>query len=262
MANYFVDLEATGGNLKKDRAIQIAVIVDNGGEFEIYNDLCYTDVEMSFSAMGVHHITPEMLSKDNIYWPDETDAFRALEKGNLPENYFISHGNELDIAMLEHEGFEPKMRLIDTSVCARHLLKDAEDYRLQTLRYQYGLYKKEQEVAKKLGISEIKAHDAIGDALLHYMLFELLLERVEGDIEKLVTLSKTPVLLTKVTFGKYRNEDTTFQELFETNPSYLIWVYTNMRMWEDLEYTVEFWLKKNPTLWKRAQDERRAKLLK
>ncbi len=101
--------------------------------------------------------------------------------------------NDLDVRMLQHEGFEPKMKMIDTAVCSKHLLKGAEDYRLQTLRYQYGLYKKELDVAKKLGLSEIKAHDAIGDALLHYLLFELLLEKVNNNIEKLVELTKTPV---------------------------------------------------------------------
>ena len=114
MARYFVDVEATGLDLENDRIIQIAIIVDEGdNSLKVYNDLCYTDVKMSFSAMGVHHITPQML--EDKYWPDETDAYIALSRGNSSSNYFISHGNELDLAMLQNEGFECKMQLIDTN---------------------------------------------------------------------------------------------------------------------------------------------------
>ena len=258
MANYFVDVESTGVDLENDRVIQLAMIVDDGKSLKHSSDLCYTDVKMSFSAMGVHHITPEML--EDKYWPDETDTFIELSKGNEPSNYFISHGNELDLVMLKHEGFECKMKLIDTNQCARHLLKDAEDYKLQTLRYQYGLYKKEGEISKMLGSDNITAHDALSDAILHYLLFEFLLEKVDGDIEKLVKLTDEDVLLESVPFGKYKNK-TTFEELYKDNPNYLVWIYANMNMWSDLEFTVEHWLKKNQKLWKKAQEERKIKMM-
>lgn len=257
MAKYFVDVESTGVDLVNDRVIQLALIIDDDKALKHFSDLCYTEAKMSFSAMGVHHITPEML--EDKYWPDETDTFLALSDGNDEQNYFISHGNELDLVMLKHEGFECKMKLIDTNQCAKHLLKDAEDYKLQTLRYQYGLYKKEQNIAEKMGLQSIKAHDALGDAILHYLLFELLLERVSGDINELVKLTKEDILLESVPFGKYKDK-MTFEELFKENPNYLVWIYANMNMWSDLEHTVKHWLKKNPTLWKKAQEDRRLKM--
>ena len=256
MALFFVDIEATGIDLEKDRIIQIAFLKKDGETGTVSSDLCFTDLKMSYAAMGVHHITPEMI--EDKFWPYETDTFRALEKENLETNYFISHGNELDLAMLANEELEIKMKCIDTDKCARHLLKDAEDYKLQTLRYQYGLYKKENEAARELGIGEVRAHDALSDVLWHYLLFDLLLHKVEGNVDKLAELTETPVLLEKITFGKYKNKDITFEELFATDPGDFIWMYNNIaREWPDLEYTVEHWLKTNPHYWKIAQEERK-----
>jgi len=256
MALFFVDIESTGIDLEKDRIIQLAFLKKEGEQIEVYNDLCYTDLQMSYSAMGVHHITPEMLEEK--YWPYETDAYRTLEKANIDENYFVTHGNELDIKMLEHEGLELRMKCIDTDKCARHLLTDAEDYKLQTLRYQYGLYRKERVEAERLGIGELKAHDALSDAFVDYLLFELLMEKVNDDADKLVKLTETPILLEKITFGKYKNKNLTFEELFATDPGDFIWMYTHLaREWPDLEYTVEHWLKTDPRYWKKAQEERK-----
>ena len=254
MALYFVDVEATGIDLDNDRIIQISYLKKEGDLFSVSSDLCYTDIKMSYAAIGVHHITPEMI--EDKLWPYETDTFMELEKNNTPSNYFISHSNELDLAMIRNEELEIKMKLIDTDRCARHLLRGAEDYKLQTLRYQYGLYKKEDAFAKKLGLEALTPHDALSDVIWHYLLFEVLMEKVDNDIEKLVVLTGTPVLLEQITFGKYKGS--TFEELFETNPGYFVWMYNTMgREWEDLEYTAAYWLQKNPQYWKKAQEERK-----
>ncbi len=259
MSKYFyVDIESTGTDLKKDRIIQIAFIeVDNSSrDIKIFNDLCYTDLQMSYDAMGIHHITPNML--EDKYWPYETDAFIELEKENSTNNYFISHGNELDIAMLGNEELYIKMQCIDTDRCARHLLKDAENYKLQTLRYQYGIYKSENEEAKKIGIEKLNAHDALSDAFWCYMLTKILLKMVDGNYQELVELSKKPVLLERVTFGKYKNDDYTFEDLMKNNPGYLVSLYNKLALdWSDLEYTLRYWLKTSPHHWKKAQEERK-----
>ncbi len=256
MAYFFVDIEATGVDLENDRIIQLAFIRQDKTDITASSDLCFTDLKMSYAAMGVHHITPEMIKDE--FWPYETDTFMALEKENDESNYFITHGNELDLAMLANEELEIKMKCIDTDKCSRHLLKDAENYKLQTLRYQYGLYKQEKQKAEELGIGEIRAHDALSDVLWHYLLFEFLLEKVDGDADKLVHLTETPVLLEKITFGKYKNKNLTFEELFATDPNDFVWMYNHIaRDWSDLEHTVEHWLKTNPRYWKEALEGRK-----
>ena len=256
MAYFFVDIESTGVDLEKDRIIQIAVLIQENNSLRYFSDLCYTDTPITYSSMGIHHITPEMI--EDKYWAYETDSYLALQERNTPTNYFISHSNGLDLEMLKGEGLECQMQIVDTKRCAEHILKDAEDYKLQTLRYQYGLYKKETQILETLGLDSIKPHDALGDAILHYLLFNLLLEKVNGNIKELIDLTTKPILLEMVSFGKYKNK-TSFEELFNSNPNYLVWIYANMNMWEDLEHTVEFWLKKDARLWQRAREERKKK---
>jgi DNA polymerase III epsilon subunit-like protein len=256
MALIFLDVEATGCDGENDKMIQLAFLKQKDDKVECYNDLCFTDGKMSYTAMGIHHITPEMVVDACL--AIETESYKALEKENSELNYFITHNNSLDVAMLENEGMVLKMKRIDTDVCARHLLKDAENYKLQTLRYQYGLYRKEEEAARKFGVDTIRAHDALSDALLHHLLFELLLEKVNGDVDALVALTDTPVILEKITFGKYKDQDITFEELFQTDPMDFVWMYTHLATkWKDLESTVEYWLQKDPYYWNIAQEKRK-----
>ncbi len=251
---YFVDVESTGVDLKNDRLIQLAFLKVQGNDIEVFNDLCYTDIEMNDTVVNIHHITNAML--EDKYWPYETDSFIELEKGNKSSNYFIAHGNELDIAMLEHEELTLEMQKIDTDKCARLLLKEANSYKLEDLIAQYQLSKKADAVAKRIGLKDIDAHDALSDALWHYVLFEELMERVEGGIDALVTLTAKPMMLEKITFGKYKGKS--FEEIFQKSPLDLVWMYSNMASdWSDLDFTLSFWLKQKEFFWKKAQAERK-----
>jgi len=133
---YFVDVESTGVDLKNDRIIQLAFLKEKEGEIRAFNDLCYTDIEMNDTVIAIHHITNAML--EDKFWPYETDSFLELEEGNSETNFFVSHGNELDVAMLENEELELKMSCIDTDKCSRILLRDASSYTLSNLMKQYG----------------------------------------------------------------------------------------------------------------------------
>ena len=251
---YFVDVESTGIDLKNDRIIQLAFLKIQGSKIEVFNDLCYTDIEMNDVVVSIHHITNAML--EDKYWPDETDSFIELEKGNVETNYFISHGNELDLKMLAHEELILEMKCIDTDKCSRILLKDAASHKLQDLIKQYKLITKAEKIAKEIGIGDINAHDALSDALWHYILFELLLKKVDGDINTLVKLTSTPILLDKISFGKYKNKS--FEEVFLKDPLDFVWMYVNMaKEWPDLEFTLSHWLKTKEYFWKKAQKERR-----
>ncbi len=254
---YFVDVEATGLDLISDRIIQLAFLKVQDNKIQIFNDLCYTDIQMTEKVISVHNITNTML-KDK-YWPYETDSFIELEKGNVETNYFISHGNELDAKMLEHEELNLLMGCVDTDKCARHILKDAKSYKLEDLIIQYNLTSKADIVAKKIGLVSIIAHDALSDALWHYLLFELLLEKIDGGIDELVRITSEPLLLEIISFGKYKNN--TFEEIFIKDPLDFIWMYVNLAQgWDDLEYTLTYWLKTKEHLLKRAQKEREGML--
>jgi len=250
---YFVDVESTGIDYKNDRLIQLAFLKVQGDKKEAFNDLCYTDIEMNDAVVAIHGITNAMLEEK--YWPYETESFQELEKGNLESNYFVSHGNELDLVMLEHEELEIKMQKVDTDRCARLLLKEAPSYKLEDLIKQYGLDKKARSVAQEVGLERLDAHNALSDAIWHYLIFELLLEKVEGKAEVLVEMTAKPMLLEKITFGKYKGK--TFEEMFEKVPLDFVWMYVNMAPeWPDLAFTLTHWLKQKEYFWKKAQKER------
>ena len=251
---YFVDIESTGIDLKNDRIIQLALLKLKDDEITAFNDLCYTDVEMNDTVIDIHGITNAML--EDKYWPYEVDGFVELEEGNVESNFFVSHGNELDVAMLNNEELYLEMRCVDTDKCSRHLLKDATSYKLYELITQYGLEAKAEKIAKDMGLNDIKAHDALSDALWHYVLFNFLMQKVDDDIEKLVTLTTTPMMLEIISFGKHKNKS--FEEVMIQDPLDMVWMYVNVsKDWMDLEYTLTHWLKTKEFFWKKAQEERK-----
>ena len=250
---YFVDVESTGVDLENDRIIQLAFLKEKNEVITAFNDLCYTDIEMNDTVIAIHHITNAML--EDKFWPYETDAFVELEKGNVEGNFFISHGNELDMAMLENEELELKMSCIDTDKCSRILLKEASEYTLSSLIRQYSLEEQAQKVATVVGIMDLEAHDALTDAIWHYVLFKFLMTKVENNVAKLVELTSTPMMLEKISFGKYKNK--TFEEVMQKDPQDMVWMYVNVaKTWEDLDHTLEYWLKTKEYYWKMAQKQR------
>lgn len=251
---YFVNIEATGRDLIDDRIVQLAFLKVKDNQIEVFNDLCYTDIIMSETVISIHNISNAML--EDKYWAYETDSFIELESANIESNYFISHGNELDIKMLENEELDIVMKCIDTDKCSRSILKDTSSYKLEDLITQYNLITKAQSVAKTIGLSNITAHDALSDALWHYILFELLLEKVDGDIDSLVKITSEPLLLEIISFGKYKNK--TYEEVFLKDPLDFVWMYVNLAPdWIDLEYTLTHWLKTKEHFFKKAQEERK-----
>ncbi len=251
---YFVDIESTGIDLKNDRIIQLAFLKVKHNEVTAFDDLCYTDIEMNDTVVAIHNITNAML--EDKYWPYETDGFMELEEGNVESNFFVSHGNELDVAMLNNEELNLKMRCIDTDKCSRHLLKDATSYKLNDLISQFGLNTETEKIAKNIGLNDIKAHDALSDALWHYVLFKFLMGKVEDDIERLLTLTTTPMMLEKISFGKHKNKS--FEEVMFQDPLDMVWMYVNVaKDWIDLDHTLTHWLKTKEYYWKMAQEQRK-----
>ncbi|QKF82203.1 3'-5' exonuclease [Halarcobacter ebronensis] len=239
---YYVlfDTETTG-NQEEDRVIQFgAMVVDQKGNVEAFDEFCSTDVEIKIEAMEVHNITPNLLegkSKAN-----ETSFFKKLEELNSPENYLIAHNISFDMAMIEKEGFVNAYQVIDTLRCAKHLFPQMPYHRLQYLRYALELYKTEEKEAAKHNIT-IKAHDAIGDVLVMKLFLSKLVSKCReiypdyNPMEKLVTLTKTPVFIKTFKFGKYKNRD--IAEVANEDPGYLNWMRTNLELDEDMKYSLD-----------------------
>lgn len=240
MARYIIlDTETTGtGDL--DRIIQLGYMVLGAKEIEVQNEFFSSSVPISFGAMEVHGITPDMLEGKSTC--KESLSYKRLQELNTNDNYLIIHNAPFDIGMLEKEGFKTQMKVIDTLRVAKHILPDEEAHRLQYFRYKMGIYKEEQKEADALGIT-IKAHDALGDVLVLKLLLSRLKEAVmanfpsENPVEKMVDLTATPILVKSFNFGKYKGK--TLQEVAHSDAAYLRWMLSSMENLDsDMRYSI------------------------
>jgi DNA polymerase III epsilon subunit-like protein len=244
MAVYVLFDTETTGNQENDRIIQVgAMIVHDRENIEVFDELCSTSVPISIEAMEVHNITPEVIEGKAPF--NETKFSKEVEKYNSEENYLIAHNIGFDLGMLEKEGFTNHYTLIDTVRVARHLLPDSPYHRLQYLRYALELYKIEAEEARKLGIT-IKAHDAIGDVLVMKLLLSRLVQLTQekfpgtNPMQKMAELTRTPVLIKTFKFGKYKDRE--IEEISREDMGYLQWMYKNLELDEDMQYTLKQYL--------------------
>lgn len=241
MAKYIIlDTETTGTG-ENDRIIQLGYMVLGAKEVEVHNEFCSSEVPISYGAMEVHNITPDMI--EGKLTCKETEAYKRLLELNTPDNYVIIHNAVFDIGMLEKEGFTLHMKLIDTLRCAKHIYADEEAHRLQYFRYKMGLYKEEKAEADKLGI-EVKAHDAIGDVLTLKLFLSELRKSVqeqfvgENPVEKMVALTKEPIFVKTFRFGKYKGKE--LVSIAHEDAGYLRWMINSMDSLDaDLRYSIE-----------------------
>lgn len=234
-----LDTETTGVG-ENDRVIQLGYIVLGAKDIEVHNEFYSSDVPIGFGAMEVHGITPDMLEGKPSC--QESVAYKRLCELNTNENYMIIHNAPFDLGMLEKEGFNTQMKVIDTLRVAKHVMPDEDAHRLQYFRYKMELYKSEQKEADALGVV-IKAHDAIGDVLVLKLFLSKLKEAVaatfpdENPVEKMVDLTNTPILVTSFRFGKYKGK--TLQEVAASDAGYLRWMLSSMEnLDEDMRYSI------------------------
>jgi len=246
MAYYVLFDTETTGNQEEDKIIQFgAMVIDQKGKVEAFDELCSTDVDIKLEAMEVHNITSDLLiGKPKAI---ETNFYKRLQELNSNENYLIAHNISFDLGMIKKEGFVNNYQLIDTLRCSKHLFPELPYHRLQYLRYALELYKVEEIEASKHNIT-IKAHDAIGDVLVMKLFLTKLVSKCReyypdyNPIEKLVDLTKTPVFIKTFRFGKYKGKD--IEEVAKLDSNYLNWMRTSMNdLDEDMKYTLDKVLK-------------------
>ena len=225
-----------------------AIIVSQDGKITSIDEMFnIEDTAIEFEAMSVHHITKEMLIGKSKFI--ESDAFSALQKHNSKENFLIAHNAKFDVEALKNSGFDNKMTVIDTYRCAQHLFPDYEKYKLQYLRYAIGLYKSEDADIMRLGINidNTVAHSALPDALYLKMFFDHLLKSVV-EIDKLVHLTNTMVLLKYMPLGKYSKykmaDPSTIKQIAAKDPAYLKYMRGLKNISEELAYTIDYYMER------------------
>lgn len=235
----YFDTETT--DLQSKDIVQLALIKEDGVTLNMYFN---PQQEVSYTAMAVHHLTPEFLKKypsledtklsDNFKDPEfrGRDLKEYLEY--LAEEYiWVAHNVEFDKEVLEKKGLELP-RTICTFKLARNMFtegeRDLESYSLQYLRYYLGLYKKEDA-------SHNVAHDALSDVYFARDLFKYIEENSKLTIENMIQISKEPAYIRNITFGKYAGH--ALSDIANEDREYLEWMLNNLTEKEDLRWNIE-----------------------
>ncbi|OHD83596.1 exonuclease domain-containing protein [Sulfuricurvum sp.] len=228
----FLDTETTGLEMK-DRICALGMIADDVSHFELINP----GKKIPPHASAIHHITNEMLQESPSF--SQSISAEKLKSLNTPENILVSHNAPFELSMLEKEGLTWQGSVIDTLKCSKSLMDDLEGYSLQFLRYELRLYRDEMRVFEEAGIS-ITPHHPLSDALHTRMILEYLLDLAE--IDRLIEISKSHVLLVRLPFGKYAKKR--IEEIALKDPGYLKWMVESlMDMDEDLRYSIDYYLR-------------------
>ncbi|RLA79973.1 MAG: 3'-5' exonuclease [Epsilonproteobacteria bacterium] len=234
-----LDTETTGVG-ETDRVIQLGYMVLGAKEIEVHNEFYSSDVPIGFGAMEVHGITPEMIEGKPAC--QDGSSYKRLLELNTPDNYMIIHNAPFDLGMLQKEGFNNQMKVIDTLRVAKHIFADEDAHRLQYFRYKMDLYKDEQKEADALGI-EVKAHDAIGDVLVLKLFLSKLRVAVSqqfpdvNPVDKMVELTTMPIMIKTFRFGKHKGKS--LEEVAREDAGYLRWMLSSMdNLDEDMRYSL------------------------
>lgn len=227
-----LDTETTG-MAEKDRICQLSFLVLNeDGEIEeIYDDLCKPPLAIAYEAMAIHHITPEMIEDKPAC--THTKAYKRLLELNHPSNLIVIQNAAFDLSMLAKEGFTSQMSLIDTFRILRAYYPQEGSFSLQYKRYQWGLYKEEEALSRKHGIT-INAHDALGDVIVLKHLFERLCE--EHSMPKMILLCSGPIILSHIPYGKHKGKK--FTDIARTERQDLQYMLNTNGIDEDVKASI------------------------
>lgn len=225
----FIDTETTG--LDSDPYARLCQIAYKHEDVMV-NELFKPPVPIGLGAMGVHHITEEMVKDKPAFCDTEhCEKLRTLFKKKT--NVFVAHNAKFDVEMVRREGIDVKTVLCTKTVAQRLLPKGQnglKDHKLQTLRYYFGIE-----------LDEAKAHDAEGDvSVLEAVFFKLLeVARETADkkaaekgrkkysdtdlIKRMIEISMSPMdPYAPMPFGKYAGVK--LEDLVKTDPRYCEWL--------------------------------------
>jgi len=169
--------------------LAIACVDEDFGVYWKIESLIDPECEISPQAMGVHHITQEMV------WDQPTlEEFMRTHRYPLSDvDVVVGHRVSFDIGFLKPY-LPERFEIIDTLKLSRHLWPDAENHKLQTLRYTFGL-------------DAGSAHRAMGDVITTISLARHICEEVGTDAQGLLQLMNAPLpLTTRIKFGKHKGE--------------------------------------------------------
>lgn len=169
--------------------LAIACVDEDFGVYWKIESLIDPECIISPGAMGVHHITQEMVA-------DKPTLGEFMREHKYPfddADVFIGHNCHFDLRFVR-DYLPDSFQVIDTLKLSRILWPDLDSHKLQTLRYTFGL-------------DAGSAHRAMGDVITTISLARHICEEVGTDAQGLLQLMNAPLpLTTRIKFGKHKGE--------------------------------------------------------
>ena len=189
---------------------------------DIQHSLIDPQQDICPAASGIHHITNNMVQDA----PTLEEFFTVVHDQPLArgEVVFIAHNAPFDIRF-----FKPWIASLKDVGCtlrlARTLLPDAPNHKLDTLRYLCDLPQGDN-------------HRADSDVLATVELLRVFCYMTGMSVGDLVALSKQPIKVKRMGFGKHRGME--IKELAMQEPSYIRWLLNKAdNVDDDLRYTLQ-----------------------
>jgi len=222
----------TSGITPEDQVVEVGIIVrdlssSNSASPVMWSSLVKPTVPVHPAARANHHILDAELAGA----PSMTDIMGSLHTYFAVADIVAGHNLAFDLKMLLQSGVPDNIlpsAKVCTWICARHLWPDAPGYANQTLRYWRGI-----------DIPPSATHRALSDATVTDALLQNMLK--EATPEKLIELTATPVLQTKVMFGKHRDKLWS-----DVDANYCRWILDRNRQPpfnDEVRFAAAHWLK-------------------
>lgn len=208
MSDILLDVFDTETASLEGGVCDLAIVTINNN-FEVvreFESLIDPERPISPAAMGIHHITNEMVYDK----PTLSEAMGLWGNPFKRENAIVGgHNVAFDIRMVS--SVLPQMYgKVCTLKLARLVYPELENHQLQTIRYTFGL---------EAG----PAHRAMGDVITCLSFLKHIAREKDTDLEGLFQLCRKPISLdTKITFGKHKGT-----RLRDLPTSYVHWLLGN-----------------------------------
>ena len=213
-----LDTETSG--LNQPRPVEIAWVECDQDLNIIHRVESLIDPECAISpgAAGVHGITYDMVADAPTLW----EFFTIVQDD--PFGYgdivFVGHNAQFDLPMVR-----PYIANLDSTVCtlklARRIYPDAENHKLQTLRYTFGL---------EAGAG----HRAMGDVITTHSLLKQMMSDTGLSFQELADFVNQPQIVEKIGFGKHKGA-----KLSDLPPNYIRWLLNEANIDDDLKFSLQ-----------------------
>lgn len=220
MAQRIVVLDTETHHLANPRPVEIAWVECDADLNIIHRVESLIDPECAISpgAAGVHGITYGMVADKPTL--KEFFTYVTDDPFGYGDIVFVGHQASFDLPMVR-----PYIKSLGAVVCtlklARRLYPEAENHKLQTLRYTFGLEAGD-------------GHRAMGDVITTHSLLKRMMADTGMSFQELAAFVNQPQIIERIGFGKHKGT-----KLADLPTNYIHWLLNEAKIDDDLRFSLQ-----------------------